>query len=104
MEGGETVGERGQKALIIFLQPEDTGRMDRGRGALEDGDVQKRKKGITLKTNFRGAWVAQWLTVCLPLAQGMTPRSWDRVSHRGPRREPASPSACVSASVSLMNK
>ena len=42
----------------------------------------------------------------LPLAQGVIPGSWDRVPHRGPCREPASPSACVSASVSvsLMNK
>ena len=43
---------------------------------------------------------------CLPLAQGMIPRSWDRVQHQAPCRKPASPSACVSAflSVSLMNK
>ena len=42
----------------------------------------------------------------LPLAQGMIPRFWDRVLHGAPRRKPASPSACVSASlsVSLMNK
>ena len=42
----------------------------------------------------------------LPLAQVMIPRSWDRVLHQAAYREPASPSACVSASlsVSLMNK
>ena len=42
----------------------------------------------------------------LPLTQGMTPGPWDQVLHCGPRREPASPSACVSAnlSASLMNK
>ena len=42
----------------------------------------------------------------LPLAQVMTPGSWDGVLHRVPRREPASPSAYVTASlsVSLMNK
>ena len=42
----------------------------------------------------------------LPLAQGVTLESWDRVPHRAPCMEPASPSACVSAplSVSLMNK
>ena len=42
----------------------------------------------------------------LPLAQGVIPGFWDRVLHRAPRREPASPSAYVSASlfVSLMNK
>ena len=42
----------------------------------------------------------------LPLAQGLIPGSWDRVPHWAPYREPASPSAYVSASlcVSLMNK
>ena len=42
----------------------------------------------------------------LPLAQVMIPGSSDRVLHQVPRREPASPSACVSASlcVSLMKK
>ena len=42
----------------------------------------------------------------LTLAQGMIPESWDRVRHRVPHREPASPSAYVSASlcVSLMNE
>ena len=42
----------------------------------------------------------------LPLAQGVIMGSWDRIPHRAPRREPAFPSACVSASlcVSLMNK
>ena len=42
----------------------------------------------------------------LPSAQGVTPGSWDRVPHWTPCMEPASPSAWVSASlsVSLMNK
>ena len=42
----------------------------------------------------------------LPLAQVMILGSWDRVPHLAPQEEPASPSACVSASlsVSLMNK
>ena len=42
----------------------------------------------------------------LPSAQGVTPGSWDRVPHRAPHRESASPSACVSPSlcVCLMNK
>ena len=42
----------------------------------------------------------------LPLAQGMTLESWDGVPHRAPFREPASPSAYISASLSmsLMNK
>ena len=37
----------------------------------------------------------------LPLAQGAIPGSWDRVPCRAPGMEPASPSACVSVSVSL---
>ena len=43
---------------------------------------------------------------CLPLAQGVIPGSQDGVPHRAPRKEPASPSVYVSASlcVSLMNK
>ena len=43
---------------------------------------------------------------CLPSAQGMILESQDRVLHWAPCMEPASPSACVSASlcVSLMNK
>ena len=42
----------------------------------------------------------------LPSTQGVTPESWDRFLHRAPRREPASPSALVSISLSmsLMNK
>ena len=42
----------------------------------------------------------------LPLAQVVITGSQDRGPHRSPRRRPASPSACVSASlcVSLMNK
>ena len=38
---------------------------------------------------------------CLPSAQGMIPGSWDQVLHRAHCREPASSSACVSASLSL---
>ena len=42
----------------------------------------------------------------LPLAQGIIPQSRDQVPHQAPYGEPASPSACVSASlsVSLMYK
>ena len=37
----------------------------------------------------------------LPPAQGMILESWDQGPHRAPCMEPASPSACVSASLSL---
>ena len=42
----------------------------------------------------------------LPLAQGMILGSWDRAPYQAPHREPAPPSAYISASlsVSLMNK
>ena len=42
----------------------------------------------------------------LSFAQVVIPGSWDRVPHQAPCEEPASPSACVSAShcVSIMNK
>ena len=38
---------------------------------------------------------------CLPSAQGVILGSGDQVPHRAPCMEPASPSACVSASLSL---
>ena len=40
----------------------------------------------------------------LPLAQGVTQGSWNRVSHWGPCREPASPSPPACALFSLSNK
>ena len=40
----------------------------------------------------------------LPPAQGVTPGSRDRVPRQAPRMEPAFPSVCVSAFLSLMNK
>ena len=36
-----------------------------------------------------------------PLAQGVILETWDRVPRRAPCMEPASPSACVSASLPL---
>ena len=40
----------------------------------------------------------------LPSAQGVILDSQDRVPHRAPCMKPASPSACVSASLSQINK
>ena len=40
----------------------------------------------------------------LPSVQGMILGSWDLVPYQAPHEEPASPSAYVSASLSLMNK
>ena len=43
-----------------------------------------------------------WLSgFALPSAQGLILEIWDRVPRRAPCMEPASPSACVSASLSL---
>ena len=45
---------------------------------------------------------AQWLSgLALPSAQGVILEIWDRVPSQAPCMEPASPSACVSASHSL---
>ena len=60
-----------------------------------------RKLKIKLLGHLGGSVVER-----LPLAQFMILESWDRVPHQAPHGEPASPSACVSASlcVSPMNK
>ena len=44
----------------------------------------------------------QWLSGLVPhSAQGVILETWDQVPHRAPGMEPASPSACVSDSLSL---
>ena len=40
----------------------------------------------------------------LPSAQGVTPGSWDRVLHQALCMEPASASACVSASLCVSHE
>ena len=40
----------------------------------------------------------------LPLAQIVILRSWDPVLHLAPQREPASPLACVSASLCVSHE
>ena len=40
----------------------------------------------------------------LPLAQGVTPGSWNGAPHWAPCMEPPSPSACVSASLSVYHE
>ena len=42
-------------------------------------------------------------SVVEPLTQVVIPGSWDRVPHWAPLKEPASPSACVSASLCVSN-
>ena len=41
---------------------------------------------------------------CLPPPQVMIPGSWDQVLHWAPCMEPASPSACVSASLNVSHE
>ena len=41
---------------------------------------------------------------CLPLAQDVIPRSWDRAPHWASGREPASPSAYVSTSLGVSHE
>ena len=51
------------------------------------------------------AWAAGWLSgLAPPSAQGVILETRDRVPRRASCVEPASPSACVSLSVPLMNK
>ena len=46
-----------------------------------------------------------WLSgLALPLAQGLILETRDRVLHRAPGKEPASPSACASASLSVSHE
>ena len=70
-----------------------------------------RHPGIPKKIFFKKKYYGQpgWLSgLVQPSAQGLILETQDQVPHRAPCMEPASPSACVSAplslSVSLMNK
>ena len=59
---------------------------------------------LLLLSLCKNSWGAQRLSLCLPLAQGVTPGSWDRVPHRAPCMESASPSACVCASLRVSHE
>ena len=65
---------------------------------------------LTLKNHLDGEYLGGSVVEHLPLVQVVTPAYWDGVPHQAPPREPPSPSAYVSASVSislflyLMNK
>ena len=68
------------------------------------GVVEHNKTGYHLK--LLGGHLGGSVVERPPLPQFLIPGSWDQVLHRAPCMQPASPSACVSASfcVSLMNK
>ena len=61
---------------------------------------------VTLPGKRSSADAVRFRGLGAPLAQGLILGSWDRVLHRAPLGEPASPSdyVSVSFSVSLMNK
>ena len=67
------------------------------------------EKITEIKTKGQSGWFSG---LALPSAHGIILETWDRVSRRAPYREPASPSACVSAptpclltlSLPIMNK
>ena len=87
-----------------------------GQNLTENLISQTQKQKFQLKTrpsqrwvfeiNFErdrgvGAWVTQWLSICLRLRSWLILGSWDQVPHRASCREPASPSACVAAPLSV---
>ena len=51
--------------------------------------------------NLRDAWVAQWLSIYLPLAQGVILETRDWIPHPASWMEPASSSVWISASLCL---
>ena len=62
------------------------------------------RKYISVKIFYFGGRLGGSAVEHLPLAQVLISRSWDGVPHWAPHREPASPSAHVSAFLCLMNK
>ena len=75
---------------------------------LQNGAHEGKIRSATEKLRNYNFWGHLGGTVVerLPFAHGMVSGSWDLVLHQAPHREPASPSAYVSASlsVSLMSK
>ena len=77
--------------------------------------VRRRGLCTAMLAGAKGCWVTvlrkavrgqpRWHSgLAPPVAQGVILETQDRVPHRAPCMEPASPSACVSLCVSLMNK
>ena len=77
--------------------------IERKRGTSETQnlyDYSNLKRTMFIKNSSKqGTWVA--MVEHLPLAQVMILGSWDQVLHQAPCREPASPCAYVSDSLSL---
>lgn len=72
----------------------------------EDGDIllfsfYRKGNKLKVKKYTQGGSLGGSAVWRLPLAQGVILESRDRVPRRAPGMEPASPSACVSASLSL---
>ena len=79
-----------KKKDFIYLFLRDT---ERGVETQAEGEAGEPDVGLNPRTP--GGSVVEHL----PWAQGVILGSWDRVPHRAPCREPASPSAWVSASL-----
>ena len=97
-EAGSMQGARhGTRSWVSRIRPWAEG----GAQPLSHWDTQEKYLKSLVLGHLSGSVVER-----LPSAQVMTPGSWDRVLHRAPCMEPASPSAyiSVSLSVSLMNK
>ena len=87
--------ERGRETPLtaLALQPEP---------CIQDpahGETQEMLVGRMAGRRLGGSMIEY-----LPLAQVMIPGSLDQVSHWGPHRELASPSACVSASLCVSHE
>ena len=95
---GKSFGEK--YIILVFFIIAKTGKQLKsliiwGKDILLDGILLYHEKKMIMGTPV-GSAVER-----LPSAQGMILGSRNRVPHRAPCMEPASPSACVSASLSL---
>ena len=115
-EAGSMQGaRRGTQSWVSRIAPQAKGRS-------ETAEPPRDPRFVPLKIYLKDAWVAQWFSVCLwlryeswgpgslggtavwrrPLAQGAILETPDRIPHQAPGAwSLPSPSACVSASLSL---
>ena len=80
-------------------------------GITDANDFEKKKSFESEECHFGAVKKSWWwahlggsVVEHLPSAQGVIPESWDRVLHQAPHGKPASPSAYVSASLSVSQK
>ena len=84
------------------MLPQVVSKIPEGKGALF---VFAQHSNLIIVFSYNGCptGIPEWLSGLVPaLGPGHDPvESWDRVPHKAPCMEPASPSLCVSASFSL---